>query len=71
MSDESLLTIDQAAEYLSVSPAYVWDHSARRVPREPIIPVVKIKAPGQRRATLRYRRDHLRQFVELYSEGNV
>ena len=53
----SLLTIDQVAEMLQVSKAWVRDHATRREPR---IPVVRL---GDRRAVLRFRAQDVEQFI--------
>ncbi len=52
-----LLTIEQDASLLSVSPAWVRDHATRRNPR---IPVVRL---GGRRAVLRFRSQDIQQFI--------
>ena len=53
----SLLTLDQVAEMLQVSKAWVRDHATRREPR---IPVVRL---GDRRAVLRFRAQDVEQFI--------
>src|SRR5690349_5150880 len=62
-----LLTIQQVARLLAVSPAWVRDHATRRNPR---IPVVRF---GGRRAVLRFRSQDIEQFVaqNIVQQGSV
>ena len=53
----SLMSLDDVAELLQVSKAWVRDHCTRRSPR---IPVVRL---GGRRAVLRFRRQDVDQFI--------
>jgi predicted DNA-binding transcriptional regulator AlpA len=52
-----LLSLDDVAQELKVSKAWVRDHCTRRSPR---IPVVRL---GGRRAVLRFRRQDVDQFI--------
>jgi hypothetical protein len=54
---EALLTLDQVAEMLGVSKAWVRDHATRRSPR---IPVVRF---GDRRGVLRFRPRDVEGFI--------
>jgi predicted DNA-binding transcriptional regulator AlpA len=56
-ADTRLLTLDQVAEHLGVSKAWVRDHATRRNPR---IPVVRF---GDRRAVLRFRPQDIERFI--------
>ena len=63
-----LLTLDQVAEMLSVSKAWVRDHATRRNPR---IPVVRL---GGKRAVLRFRPQDIESFITahlLVQEGGI
>ena len=63
-----LLTLDQVAEILSVSKAWVRDHATRRNPR---IPVVRL---GGKRAVLRFRPRDIESFITahlLVQEGGI
>ena len=53
----ALLTLEQVAQMLGVSKAWVRDHATRRNPR---IPVVRL---GRKRAVLRFRTQDLEKFV--------
>jgi predicted DNA-binding transcriptional regulator AlpA len=55
-----LLTLDQVAQKLGVSKAWVRDHATRRNPR---IPVVRF---GDRRALLRFRYQDIEQFISRH-----
>jgi helix-turn-helix protein len=52
-----LFTLDQVAQTLGVSKAWVRDHATRRSPR---IPAVRF---GDRRAVLRFRPQDIEQFI--------
>ena len=54
----ALLTLDQVAQMLGTSKAYVRDHATRRNPR---IPCVRL---GGRRALLRFRPQDVEQFID-------
>jgi hypothetical protein len=54
----ALLTLDQVADMLGVSKAWVRDHATRRYPR---IPVVRF---GDRRALLRFRPEDIEGFIK-------
>ena len=54
----ALLTLDQVAEMLGVSKAWVRDHATRRFPR---IPVVRF---GDRRGLLRFRPEDIEGFIK-------
>jgi len=63
-----LLTLDQVAEMLSVSKAWVRDHATRRNPR---IPVVRL---GGKRVVLRFRPGDIESFITahlLVQEGGI
>jgi excisionase family DNA binding protein len=53
----SLLTVEQVAERLGTSKAWVRDHATRKSPR---IPVVRL---GDRRALLRFRPQDVETFI--------
>jgi hypothetical protein len=55
-----LLTIDEVADQLSASRAWVRDHCSRREPR---IPVVRM---GNRRALLRFRQEDITAFINKH-----
>ena len=57
VSPQSLLTLDQVAEMLGISKAWVRDHATRRRPR---IPVVRF---GGHRAVLRFRPQDVEAFI--------
>jgi predicted DNA-binding transcriptional regulator AlpA len=64
----SLLTLEQVAQMLGVSRAWVRDHATRRNPR---IPVVRL---GGKRAILRFRAEDLENFINAHlsvQEGGV
>lgn len=52
-----LLSLDQVAELLGVSPAWVRDHCSRRSPR---LAVVRL---GGKRAILRFRAEDIESFI--------
>jgi hypothetical protein len=56
----SLMSLDDVAELLQVSKAWVRDHCTRRSPR---IPVVRL---GDRRAVLRFRRQDVDEFIAAH-----
>jgi len=56
----SLLTLDQVAEMLGTSKAWVRDHATRRNPR---IPCVRL---GGRRALLRFRPQDVEAFIDKH-----
>ena len=53
-----LLTLDEVAEFLQMSKAWVRDHATRRQPR---IPSIRL---GGHRAVLRFRPQDVQQFVD-------
>lgn len=53
---EPLLTAEEVAQRLNVSPDWVWDHSSRR---KPLLPVIRM---GD--GTLRYRPSGIEAFVD-------
>lgn len=59
--EKPLLDLDDVAELLQVSKAWVRDHATRRNPR---IPAVRL---GGKRALLRFRRED----IELYITENL
>lgn len=63
---EPLLSLEEVAEQLRVSKAWVRDHATRRNPR---IPVVRL---GGKRALLRFRPQDVNQFIteHLISESD-
>ena len=64
----ALLTLEQVAEMLGVSKAWVRDHATRRNPR---IPVVRL---GGKRAVLRFRPQDIESFITahlLVQEGGI
>ena len=63
-SKDSLLTINQVADRLGTSPAWVRDHATRRSPR---IPVVRL---GGKRALLRFRPQDLETFITDHLSSN-
>jgi predicted DNA-binding transcriptional regulator AlpA len=56
----ALLTLDQVAEMLGTSKAWVRDHATRRNPR---IPCVRL---GGRRALLRFRPQDIETFIDKH-----
>jgi predicted DNA-binding transcriptional regulator AlpA len=54
--DDPLLTADDVAHRLKVSPDWVWDHSSRRAP---LLPVIRI---GD--GALRYRQSQIEEFIQ-------
>jgi len=60
----SLLTLDQVANMLHVSKAWVRDHATRRNPR---LPVVRF---GDRRAVLRFRPQDIERFIGKHLQQN-
>jgi hypothetical protein len=56
----ALLTLDQVAEMLGTSKAWVRDHATRRNPR---IPCVRL---GGRRALLRFRLQDVEAFIDKH-----
>lgn len=57
-SEPSLLTLEQVATWLQVSPAWVRDHTTRRSPR------LRVVRWGSRRAVLRFRREDVQAFID-------
>ena len=57
---QRLLTLEDVADLLGVSKAWVRDHATRRSPR---IPVVRF---GERRAVLRFRPQDIEQFISSH-----
>lgn len=63
-----LLSLEQVAQMLGVSKAWVRDHATRRNPR---IPVVRL---GGKRALLRFRAEDIENFIDahlLVQKGSV
>ena len=58
-----LLNLDQVAEQLGVSKAWVRDHATRRNPR---IPVVRL---GGKRALLRFRPEDIESFINQHLDA--
>ena len=68
MSCEPLMTLEQVAQVLGVSKAWVRDHATRRNPR---LPVVRF---GDKRAVLRFRPEDVQKFIAahlLQQDGGV
>jgi predicted DNA-binding transcriptional regulator AlpA len=59
----ALLTLEQVAQMLGVSKAWVRDHATRRNPR---IPVVRL---GGKRAVLRFRAQDIESFITAHLLG--
>jgi len=66
-SASPLLTIEQVADWLGTSKAWVRDHATRRYPR---IPTVRL---GGRRALLRFRPQDVETFItsHLFSDDEA
>jgi predicted DNA-binding transcriptional regulator AlpA len=58
--ENGLLTLDQVAQQLACSKAWVRDHSSRRNPR---IPCIRL---GGKRALLRFRPSDVETFIEQH-----
>ena len=58
---DRLLTPEQVAERLNVSPDWVRDHSSRKTPR---LPVIRLGGGPGRAGLLRYRANDIERFVE-------
>lgn len=58
---DRLLTPEQVAERLNVSPDWVRDHSSRKTPR---LPVIRLGGGPGRAGLLRYRASDIERFVE-------
>ena len=56
-----LLTPEQVAERLNVSPDWVRDHSSRKTPR---LPVIRLGGGPGRAGLLRYRANDIERFIE-------
>jgi len=68
MSCEPLMTLEQVAQVLGVSKAWVRDHATRRNPR---LSVVRF---GDKRAVLRFRSEDVQKFIAahlLQQEGSI
>ena len=61
---QRLLTLEDVADLLGVSKAWVRDHATRRSPR---IPVIRF---GDRRAVLRFRLQDIEQFISSHLSGD-
>jgi predicted DNA-binding transcriptional regulator AlpA len=57
IEEKPLRTLDEVAQQLGVSKAWVRDHATRRNPR---IPVIRL---GGKRALLRFRPQDVEQFI--------
>jgi predicted DNA-binding transcriptional regulator AlpA len=62
-SMEPLLTAEEVARLLNVSPDWVWDHSSRKAP---YLPVIRLSD-----GTLRYRPREIEQFVSERERASV
>ena len=60
-----LWTLDEVAEFLQMSPAWVRDHATRRQPR---IPCIRL---GGHRKVLRFRPHDVRQFIDENLQSGV
>ena len=60
-SRDPLLTPEQVAARLNVSPDWVRDHSSRKTPR---LPVIRLGGGPGRAGLLRYRASDIERFVE-------
>ena len=58
---DPLLTPEQVAQRLNVSPDWVRDHSSRKEPR---LPVIRLGGGPGRAGLLRYRRSQIEKFIE-------
>src|ERR1035437_2354556 len=58
---DPLLTPEQVAQRLSVSPDWVRDHSSRKEPR---LPVIRLGGGPGRAGLLRYRASQIEKFIE-------
>ena len=58
---DPLLTPEQVAERLNVSPDWVRDHSSRKSPR---LPVIRLGGGPGRAGLLRYRASEIERFIE-------
>ncbi len=58
---DPLLTPEQVAERLNVSPDWVRDHSSRKTPR---LPVIRLGGGPGRAGLLRYRASDIERFIE-------
>ena len=58
---DRLLTPEQVAERLNVSPDWVRDHSSRKTPR---LPVIRLGGGPGRAGLLRYRARDIERFIE-------
>jgi hypothetical protein len=58
---DALLTPEQVAKRLNVSPDWVRDHSSRKTPR---LPVIRLGGGPGRAGLLRYRASDIEKFVQ-------
>ncbi len=58
---EPLLTPEQVAQRLQVSPDWVRDHSGRK---EPMLPVIRLGGGPGRAGLLRYRANEIEEFID-------
>ena len=58
---DPLLTPEQVAERLNVSPDWVRDHSSRKSPR---LPVIRLGGGPGRAGLLRYKGSDIEKFIE-------
>lgn len=58
---DPLLTPEQVAKRLNVSPDWVRDHSSRKTPR---LPVIRLGGGPGRTGLLRYRASDIEKFVD-------
>jgi len=58
---DPLLTPEQVARRMNVSPDWVRDHSSRKIPR---LPVIRLGGGAGRAWLLRYRASKIEEFIE-------
>lgn len=61
LAHDPLLTPEQVAERLNVSPDWVRDHSSRKTPR---LPVIRLGGGPGRAGMLRYRASDIERFID-------
>jgi hypothetical protein len=61
--DKSLLTAQEVADWLNVSPAWVRDHATRR---KPLLPTVKLGSG--KGAPLRFHPGRIKGFIEKWTK---
>lgn len=66
-SHDPLLTPEQVASRLNVSPDWVRDHSSRKTPR---LPVIRLGGGPGRAGLLRYRASDIERFVQEMQQAS-